>query len=74
MSDEIRAILNKLFESSSNVYVVSNKRQQQEITEHQDSPIPPTKQMRIDSFAKKPVRKPNDFIHKFKFFVLVTII
>jgi DNA mismatch repair ATPase MutL len=56
MCDQIRTILNKLFESSSNVYVGSNKRQQ-DITENNDIPSPPTKQMRIERFVKKPVGK-----------------
>jgi hypothetical protein len=56
MCDQIRVILNKLFESSSNVYVVSNKRQQETI-ENNDIPIPPTKQMRIERFVKKPVKQ-----------------
>jgi hypothetical protein len=56
MCDRIRVILNKLFESSSNVYVVSNKRQQETI-ENNDIPIPPTKQMRIERFVKKPVKQ-----------------
>ncbi len=51
MCDQIRTILNKLFEASSNVYVVSNKRTQ----ETTESDNPPTKQMRIERFAK-PVR------------------
>jgi DNA mismatch repair ATPase MutL len=56
MCDQIRTNLNKLFETSSNVYVVSNKRQQ-EIPENNDIPTPPTKQMRIENFVKKPVKK-----------------
>lgn len=64
MSDEIRLILNKLFESSSNVYIGSNKRQQQEIIENNDTPTPPTKQMRIERFAKKPVRIRNSSCKK----------
>jgi len=52
MCDQIRTILNKLFESSSNVYIGSNKRTQ-ETTENDN---PPTKQMRIERFVKKPVR------------------
>ena len=56
MCEQIRTILNKLFESSSNVYVVSNKRQQ-EITENNDIPTPPTKQMKIERFVKKTVRR-----------------
>ena len=52
MCDQIRAILNKLFEGSSNVYLVSNKRPQ-ETTESDD---PPTKQIRIERFVKKSVR------------------
>ena len=62
MSDQIRTILNKLFESCSNVYVVSNKRQQ-ETTENKDIPTPPTKQMRIERFVKKSVR--NKELHLF---------
>lgn len=54
MTDQIRTLLNQLFESSSNVYVNSNKRPQ-ETTENTDLPIPPMKQMRIDRFAKKTV-------------------
>jgi len=56
MCDQIRTNLNKLFETSSNVYVVSNKRQQ-EIPENNDIPTPPIKQMRIENFVKKPVKK-----------------
>ncbi|UJR14601.1 hypothetical protein I4U23_001596 [Adineta vaga] len=53
MCDRIRVILNQLFEASSNVYVGSNKRPQ-EISETNDLPTPPTKQMRIERFVKKP--------------------
>jgi hypothetical protein len=56
MCDQIRTNLNKLFETSSNVYVLSNKRQQ-ETSENNDIPTPPTKQMRIENFVKKPVKK-----------------
>lgn len=56
MCEQIRTNLNKLFETSSNVYVGSNKRQQ-ESTENNDIPTPPTKQMRIERFVKKPVIK-----------------
>jgi hypothetical protein len=66
MCDQIRIILNKLFESSSNVYVVSNKRQQETI-ENNDSSTPPTKQIRIDRFTKKPVRKQKSIQIKFFF-------
>ncbi len=52
MCDQIRMILNKLFEASSNVYLASNKRTQ-ETTENDG---PSTKQMRIERFVKKPVR------------------
>jgi hypothetical protein len=55
LCDQIRTNLNKLFESSSNVYVVSNKRQQ-EIIENKDIPTPPIKQMKIEHFVKKPVK------------------
>ncbi|CAM4816827.1 unnamed protein product [Rotaria magnacalcarata] len=51
--DQIRTILNKLFEKSSNVYVVSNKRPQ-ETTQNNDTLTPPVKQIRIDRFVKKP--------------------
>ncbi|CAF0875032.1 unnamed protein product [Adineta steineri] len=53
MCDQIRLILNKLFESSSNVYVSSNKRQQETIETNNDIPTPPTKQMKIERFVKK---------------------
>ncbi|CAF4053342.1 unnamed protein product [Rotaria sp. Silwood2] len=53
MCDQIRNILNKLFETSSNVYVISNKRQQETIENH-DIPTPPIKQMKIERFVKKP--------------------
>ncbi|CAF4015349.1 unnamed protein product [Rotaria sp. Silwood2] len=53
MCDQIRNILNKLFETSSNVYVVSNKRQQETIENH-DIPTPPIKQIKIERFVKKP--------------------
>ncbi|CAF4224206.1 unnamed protein product, partial [Rotaria sordida] len=52
MCDQIRNILNKLFETSSNVYVVSHKRQQ-ESTENNDIPTPPIKQIKIERFVKK---------------------
>jgi hypothetical protein len=63
MCDQIRTILNRLFETSSNVYVGSNKRQQ-ETVENNDSPAPPTKQMRIERFVKKPVRKSKSLSSK----------
>lgn len=56
LCDRIRTKLNQLFESSSNVYVPSNKRTQ-EISETEDTPSPPTKQMRIERFVKKPVEQ-----------------
>jgi hypothetical protein len=62
MCDQIRVILNKLFESSSNVYVVSNKRQQETI-ENNDIPTPPTKQMRIERFVKKPVKQKQNLFN-----------
>ena len=55
MCDQIRTVLNRLFESSSNVYVTSNKRQQ-EVTENNDVSTPPIKQIRIERFVKKTVK------------------
>lgn len=70
LCDRIRTKLNELFESSSNVYVPSNKRTQ-EISESEDTPSPPTKQMRIERFVKKPVRLGN--IHPYSHFLLLLV-
>ncbi|CAF1195553.1 unnamed protein product, partial [Adineta ricciae] len=52
MCDRIRAILTKLFEASSNVYIGSTKRTQ-DTSESSDLPTPPAKQMKIERFTKK---------------------
>ncbi len=66
MCDQIRMILNKLFEASSNVYLASNKRTQ-ETTENDG---PSTKQMRIERFVKKPVRS-IEFLSSNFFFLFI---
>jgi hypothetical protein len=73
MCDQIRSILNKLFETSSNVYLVSNKRQQDTTENNDNQTLPPTKQMRIERFAKKPVRYYENIYSIQKSFILVTI-
>lgn len=54
LSEQIRTLLNKLFESTSNVTFGSKKRTQESI-ESSETEKPPTKQMCIERFTKTTV-------------------
>lgn len=56
LSEQLRNLLNKSFQASSNVFVGSTKRPQ-ESNDTTDLSTPPLKQMRLDRFAKKAVSK-----------------